>query len=71
VASAPGRRSSKGRKHAGFTSAIRSASKRRLGREDGEIRRGSFEKGLERIREWAEGERKEREYPCMEHRDRR
>lgn len=45
VASAPGRRSSKGRKH-GFTSAIRSASKRRLGREDGGIRRGSFEKGV-------------------------
>lgn len=64
------RRSSKGRKH-GFTSAIRSASKRRLRREDGEIRRGSFEKGLERSEEWAEGERKEREYPRMEHRDRR
>lgn len=35
----------------GFMSAIRSASKRRLGREDGEIRRRSFEKGLERIGE--------------------
>lgn len=58
VASAPSRRSSKRRKH-GFMSAIRSASKRRLGWEDGGIRRGSFERGLERTGEWAEGERKE------------
>lgn len=27
------------------------------------------QRGLERIGEWVEGERKEREYPCMEHRD--
>lgn len=38
VASAPSWRSSKRRKHGGFMSAIRSASKRRLGWEDGGIR---------------------------------